>query len=315
VGLGIAGMKNDETSNPQPSGALAINLGLIANVFLAVAKTAIGILGHSKALLADGVNSISDVTYYIVVKVFMKLADRPADDDHPYGHRQWENIAALMVGSFVITTGIAIFWDAVNNLYDYRTQDDPDSPIGIIAFWVALFTVVLKIGLTLYTRRAGRRTGNPAIAALAFDHRNDVFSATGTCLGILLAWSGLPWADPLVGAGVALLVFRTGLGILRDSSDSLMDTVPGNELARQVSAALQGVAGIRRIEECLAHRFGPYLVVNLTIGIDGRMTVAEGDTIASRVEDILTEKISFLRRVHVHCHPADKDEVAPRVTS
>jgi cation diffusion facilitator family transporter len=90
--------------------SLAVNLGLVANLFLAALKTSIGVLGHSPALLADGINSTSDVAYYLVVIVFMKLAREPADTEHPYGHSQLESIAALIVGSFVITTAIAIFW-------------------------------------------------------------------------------------------------------------------------------------------------------------------------------------------------------------
>ena len=96
----------------------AVNLGLGANIFLAVIKTVIGVVGHSPALLADGVNSTSDVAYYVVVRVFMGLAHKPADDEHPYGHRQLESIAALVVGAFVITTAVAIFWDAASKVYD-----------------------------------------------------------------------------------------------------------------------------------------------------------------------------------------------------
>ena len=98
--------------------ALAVNLGLAANVFLAVLKTSVGIVGHSPALLADGINSTSDVAYYLVVAVFMRLARKPADETHPYGHSQLESIASLVVGAFVITTAIAIFWDSVNNVFE-----------------------------------------------------------------------------------------------------------------------------------------------------------------------------------------------------
>ena len=92
---------------------LTVNLGLIANVVLAALKTSIGILGYSPALLADGVMSISDTVYYIVVKIFMKQAQKPADEEHPYGHRELESIAAIVVGAFIVTTGIAIFLESV----------------------------------------------------------------------------------------------------------------------------------------------------------------------------------------------------------
>jgi len=87
-------------------------------VFLAAGKTVMGVLGHSTALLSDGINSTSDVAYYIVVKIFMKLAGQPPDHEHPYGHQQMESIAALTVGSFVVTSAIAIFWTSVNNVFD-----------------------------------------------------------------------------------------------------------------------------------------------------------------------------------------------------
>jgi divalent metal cation (Fe/Co/Zn/Cd) transporter len=93
-------------------GQRVVNLGLLWNTVLAIGKTVMGILGHSTALLSDGINSTSDVAYYIVVKIFMKLAGQPPDPEHPYGHQQMESIAALTVGSFVITTAIAIFWTA-----------------------------------------------------------------------------------------------------------------------------------------------------------------------------------------------------------
>ena len=98
-------------------GQMVVNLGLIWNIALAAGKTTMGIVGHSTALLADGVNSTSDVAYYIVVKIFMKMAGQPPDPEHPYGHRQMESIAALIVGAFVMTTAIAIFWTAVNNVF------------------------------------------------------------------------------------------------------------------------------------------------------------------------------------------------------
>ena len=98
--------------------SVTINLGLYTNVILAIVKTLVGIIGHSTALLADGINSISDVTYYIAVKIFMVQAKKPADKEHPYGHLQLESISALVVGAFILTTGIAIFWQSINTMFD-----------------------------------------------------------------------------------------------------------------------------------------------------------------------------------------------------
>ncbi len=285
-------------------GQMVVNLGLAWNMLLAAGKTAMGIIGHSTALLSDGINSTSDVAYYIVVKIFMKLAGQPADPEHPYGHQQMESIAALTVGSFVITTAIAIFWTAVNNVFDQLKGNGEASGATLGALWVGLFTVAVKIVLTVYTRTVGQKTGSLAIKALAYDHRNDVFSAAAASLGIFLARRGYPWVDPLAGALVALLIMRTGIGILRQSTDDLMDSVPSHFLNRKIRSILEDIPEIRQIEEIHAHRFGPYFMVNLTVGIDGAMDVYHGDAIATRVEELLIERIEMVRRVYVHYHPA-----------
>lgn len=282
----------------------AVNVGLAVNALLALLKVTFGIIGNSSALLADGVNSTSDVAYYIVVRIFMQLARKPADREHPYGHSQLESIAALVVGAFVITTAVAIFWDAINKVYMLWSGQATFEGAAPVALFVALFTVIVKIGLVIYTRRIGKITGNLAVAALAKDHRNDVFAASGAAFGIFLGRNGVPWGDPLAGAVVALLILRTGIMILSDASSELMDNVPGDELAAQVQELLADVPGVQCVEEVYAHRFGPYLVLNVTVGIDGSLSVAAGDSIASAIERQLYDRIALLRRVHVHYHPA-----------
>ncbi len=284
----------------------AANIGLVANIFLAALKTAIGILGNSPALLADGINSTSDVAYYIIVSVFMRLAGKPADEEHPYGHSQLESVGALVVGAFVITTGIAVFWNAVNEVYNLLSGQGDFSGASAAALWVALLTVGMKMGLTVFTYRVGNQTKNAAVLAMAYDHRNDVLSASAAAVGIFLGRHGYLWVDPMAGALVALVILRTGIEILRESSEDLMDTVPGRSLAEQITQLLATVPGVREVEEIHAHRFGPYLVVNLTIGVDGTLSVAAGDQIASHVERVLYENIEFLRRVHVHYHPVQE---------
>lgn len=281
-----------------------INGGLVANALLAALKMAFGIIGHSNALLADGVNATSDVAYYVVVKVCMILAQRPPDREHPYGHRQLESIAAVAVGAFVVTTGIALFWGAINNTYDLVKGLSRPEPVASAALWVALVTIVAKVILTIWSRRVARDTGNAAILALARDHRNDIVSGAGAAVGIIGSVCGLDWADPLVGAGVALVVLTTGVQILRESAAELMDAVPSEDLENEVRAVLSGVNGVRVVEEVLAHRFGPYLVVHVTIGIDGTLTVRAGDDIASEVERALQSANNLIRRVTVHYHPA-----------
>ncbi|GAB4486276.1 MAG: cation diffusion facilitator family transporter [Anaerolineales bacterium] len=283
---------------------LAVNLGLGVNVGLAALKTIFGIVGHSPALLAEGINSTSDVAYYVVASIFVRMANKPADDEHPYGHRQLESIAALVVGSFIVTTAVAVFWGSLDKMWDILSGSaDSDGALDI-ALWIVLLTVVIKLGLTVYVRKLGRETKNPVVEALAYDHRNDLFSASAASLGIFLGQRGLPWVDPLAGALVALLILRTGIYILRESSVDLMDAVPSRQLAEQTCQLLQNVPGVLQLEEMQAHRFGPHIVVNLTIGVEGSMSVREGNQIAHRVEALVCKELANVSRVHVHYHPA-----------
>lgn len=294
------------THNRDQKSLLAINLGLGINIVLSIVKTFFGIVGHSPALLAEGINSTSDVAYYVVASIFVRLANKPADTEHPYGHRQLESIASLIVGAFVVATAVAVFWDAVDKIWDLVDGEITSLGAHPFAFWVAFVTVGIKIILFYYVRGLGRETHNPVVDALAYDHRNDIFSAGAASIGIFFGQRGLPWLDPLAGALVAFLILRTGIFILRESSVELMDAVPSRELAEQVAHHLQNVNGVLQLEELQAHRFGPHIVVNLTIGIDGTITVREGDAIATRVEQLVCETLPNVLRVHVHYHPADK---------
>lgn len=279
-------------------------LGLLSNIILAILKTGIGILGHSPALLADGINSTSDVAYTFVVSIFVRMAHKPADEDHPYGHSQLESVGALVVGAFVITTAVAIFWNSIDTLFDLFNGSGSYQGSAQFTLWIALGTIGLKIFLSIYTKFIGSKTQNPAVQALAYDHRNDIFSASAAAIGIFFSQLGYYWVDPLAGAIVALVILRTGIVILKNSSLDLMDTIPGKVLRGQVESLIGTISEVKQIDDIHAHRFGQYLVINLTIGLDGNISVFEGDRISSLVEKTLMENIEFLKNVHVHFHPS-----------
>ena len=282
---------------------LAVQVGLAANILLAVLKCTVGILGASPALLADGINSTSDVAYGVVVSIFVRLSAKPADHEHPYGHDQLESVAAVVVGAFVITTAIAIFWHTVATVHELLTAPPDNGGASVIALWVALSVVLVKFALTAWTYGISRRVKNSAVLALAQDHRNDIFASSAAAVGILFARMGHPWVDPLAGAVVSLIILHTGVEILRSATADLMDTVPGRELEREIRASLEDVVGLLAIEEVHAHRFGPWLVANLTIGVDGGISVRDGHRIATEVEQRLLSQVEFMRRVYVHYHP------------
>ncbi len=282
---------------------LAVQIGLLANAFLAVIKTVVGIVGNSPALLADGINSTSDVAYGLVVSVFMRLSGKPADEEHPYGHHQFESIAAVVVGAFIITTAISIFWAAIVRIYELWHGESDFTGASMLALYIAFFTVLLKILLTFWTGRVASQTNNTAVQALAADHRNDIFAATAACIGIFVGRMGYQWVDPLAGGVVSIIIFKTGLDIIRDAAADLMSTGAGQALYRQIDDLLATIPGMEDMEEVHVNRFGPYMVANITIGVSPDISVAEGDRIATAVEDILIDQVEFMRRVHVHYHP------------
>ncbi len=242
------------------------------------------------------------MVYNTAVAFFIRAARKPADEDHPYGHSQFESIGALVIAAFIITAAFTIFWNSVQTLFDYL-QGNEVAEINAIALYVALFTMLLKGTLFLYTRTMGKKTNNPTVIALALDHRNDIFSAGAVVAGTLIANLGYVWADPLAGAIVAVFFLMSGIEILRDSTDILMDTVPGQSLDKEVRSLLQDVPGLEGIEQIQAHRFGQYLVINLTIFVCGDVSVRDGHEVAEEVERKLRTGIDYLKAVHVHYHP------------
>jgi len=300
-----------QTQARERQSLLAVDLGLGCNLLLALLKMVVGVVGRSEALLADGINSASDVVYYVVVRVFMVLARRPADEEHPFGHERLESIGALVVGSFVVATGVAVLLDAARGVIGLLQGGESGAGVRLIALWVALGTIALKIVLFLYTRRASLRTSNPAVAALAADHRNDVLAACAAALGIVAARNGMPWADPLAGGLVALAILRTGVEILRESSADLMGSQLAQDIRQRLHGWLREVPGVLDVEELRAHSFGPWLVLEVTIGVEGTISVAQGDAIADAVERMLFDRVEFLRAVHVHYHPVGAGRAAP----
>lgn len=297
-------IKKETQKSRRKKAIKAVNVGLGANIFLALIKTTIGVISNSSALLADGINSTSDVAYGIAVNIFMQLSGKPADQEHPYGHEQFESVAAVVVGAFVITTAIAIFWNSINSIYKIFTAQTISHGAGIQAFWVALFTVGLKLILTVWTRSIGKQTKSSAVTALAADHRNDIFASLAATFGIFFGRMGYAWIDPLAGAMVSLIILHTGIEILRNAAGELMDTMPGQALGKEMKRLIEPVSGVAQVEEIKVHRFGPYLLANITIGVNANITVAQGDHIATQVEKILFNGIEPMRRVHVHYHPA-----------
>lgn len=287
--------------------ARTVNQGLASNVLLALLKTAFGIFGHSQALLADGINSVSDVVYYVAVKIFMRQAKKPADREHPFGHRQLESISAIVVGAFIITTAIAIFFESIHKVYGLAVGH---THIKEASLWVPLIaagTLLIKIQLYIVSKNNWRRTENPTLKALTDDHLNDIMASAAVIVGVVAARLGWLWMDSAAGAVVAIFIFRTGISIIMESSAELMDAIPNKEFGNKIRDIAMSVEGVRCIEELGIHRFGTAYTLEITICVDGEISVNEGHVIAHKVEDKLLEHFEEgLRRVMIHFHPGPK---------
>ncbi|MGC9362389.1 MAG: cation diffusion facilitator family transporter [Candidatus Syntrophosphaera sp.] len=288
----------DKTTN------VTVNFGLVTNILLSIVKTAVGIFGHSQALLADGINSTSDVVYYVAVKIFMHKAKQPADKEHPYGHRQLESIASIVVGAFILTTGIAIFWQSINKVIELVTNYDDIERVPLAVLFIALGTLLMKIYLFIFTKKNHKKTNNPTLRALADDHFNDILAAAAVIVGVVMARFGLYWMDPAAGAVVAVFIAKTGISIILESSAELMDKIPEDGFRREVRDIALSITGVRQVELVGVHRFGPYFTIDMTICVDGNISVDEGNTISHNVEDKLLDHFhGGLRKVMIHYHP------------
>jgi cation diffusion facilitator family transporter len=284
-----------------------INLGLISNFLLAIIKTSTGIIGHSAGLLADGINSTADVVYFIFAKIFTRMSQKPADKEHPYGHKQLESISTVVVGAFIITTGVAVIWDSINMTFDYFYNGMINEPTSILALYIAIASIVVKIGLFYISMETARKVNNSTVMAIAYDHRNDIFSSLAAAFGILMAKLDILWVDPLAGAFVGLIIFKTGISVIIESSNELMATGLNKEIYNNISKSVSKIKGVKGIEEIKATAYGPYMFINLVILVKGDISVREGDDIAEKVETKILSENKFVKGVHIHYHPGRKD--------
>jgi cation diffusion facilitator family transporter len=239
----------------------------------------------------------------------MRQANKPADSEHPYGHRQLESISAIVVGAFILTTGIAIFWQSLNKIFDLLTGVEPFQSASTFVVLIAFLTLMLKIYLYFYTKKNFTLTKNPTLLALAKDHLNDIMASGAVIVGVIMAQFGILWMDPAAGAIVAIFIVRTGISIIFQSASELMDAVPDKEFGNIVRELTLSVEGVRDIEDLGVHRFGPSYTIEMIIGVDGNITVDEGNKISHKVEERLMNHFhDSLRRVTIHFHPASSNK-------
>lgn len=284
-------------------------IGLVANLLLGIVKLIGGILGSSFALIADSVNSLGDSITTVVVLFALRIAQRPPDKEHPYGHTRAEGIAASNVALLVIISAVVVAWEAVQRI---------SVPHGIPpawTLWIAGGNVAIKEGLYHYKARVGRRTGSTVMLANAWDHRSDALCALAVLIGlavIRVGGSDYIWADEVASLAVALAIVWSGVQLFRKSASELMDAQAADELVRRIRQHAESDPGVCNVETLWVRKSGLEFFADIHLEIDRDLTIAEGHRIGHRVKGRLLQDFGVLRDVLVHLEPYPRDGAAPR---
>jgi len=276
---------------------------LVVNVFLSVLKLFVGVLANSAALVADAVNSISDVLSTIVVMIGVKLGNRVSDKDHPYGHERYECAAALILSAFVFVTGLMIGYNGVQKIIA-GSHGDLVVP-GAIALVAAAITMVVKEALYWYTRAAAKKTGLSVLMAFAWDHRSDVLSGAGAFIGILGARIGLPILDPIAAVVISLLILRVAVAIFKDAMRRMTDTSCDEELEKEIIALALEQRDVLGVDKINTRLFGDRVYVDLEISADGAVSLHEAHNTAQRVHDAIEARYEQVKHCMVHVNPIE----------
>lgn len=279
---------------------------VVVNAVLVLAKVVAGILGHSSALIADALHSVSDFATDFAVLIGMRLAQRPQDGDHPYGHGKYETLAAAIVGIVlaVVGGGILVHTGEVF-VAAWKEEIYPVRP-SVLACWAAVFSCVVKEVLYQVSVEVAKKTQNDALYANAWHHRSDALSSVGTALGAgAAAVLGGQWVllDALSAAVVGGILLKIAFDIVRDSLDKLMEQGMSIEENRQIYELVHAVPGISEPHHLRSRRVGAVAVIELHFRVHPEMTVREGHNLATQVEQSLRTVFGMDAIVTVHVEP------------
>lgn len=278
----------------------AAALGIFANITLGVVKLLTGILAGSFALIADAVNSLGDALTSTVVMIALVLAQRPADQEHPYGHTRAEGIAATNVAVLIIVSALWLAWEAIHRIGSVQLTT-PWWALG-----VAGGNVVIKEILYQYNAKVGRRIGSASLLANAWDHRSDALCSAAVFVGLVAVKFGganWHWADEVAALLVVLLIMANGVVLFRKAASELMDLQADDEFVGKIRREAESVPDVKAIETLWVRKSGLEYFVDIHIEVDRNLTVDEGHRIGHWVKDAILEQFSEVRDVMVHLEP------------
>jgi cation diffusion facilitator family transporter len=280
-------------------------VGIGANLALAVFKCAAGFLGHSFALVADGVESFSDVVSSTVVFFGLKFAIKPPDEDHPYGHGKAEPIASIIVSLALMAAAVFIGVESI------RRIREPHPLPELYTLWVLLAVVGIKLVLSRYVTAIGRHLESSAVDSDAWHHLSDAITSGFAFIGISIALLiRNPAADDWAALCASPVIIFNAYRKLRHPFAELLDAKPSPEIERQIRSIASRVPGVVGVEKCQVRKVGFSYYVNLHIIVHGEISVSQGHSIAHKVEDTILKEAPRVAEALVHVEPDEADQLA-----
>ena len=277
--------------------------GILSNMLLFAVKLFAGVFGRSQAMIADAFHTASDALTSVGVFIGFRIASKPADKHHPFGHGRAESIMAKMVSLVLISVGLKVALDSSRML----VSGSMTAP-GNIALIVATASIIIKEVSYRYVILQSKRINSTSLKADAYHHRSDALSSIAALIGIAGAKMGKTFMDPLAGIIVAGFIVKTGVEAFHAAYDELMDAAPPPEFSQKIREDVEAVEGVKEVRKVMVRKTGIEFFLEVTIGVDGGKTVEEGHFITVRVKRDLFKVMPNIKDIVVHVEPGMSPE-------
>ena len=297
---------NREEDAARERGIYRVTLvGSVANLLLLIFKFVAGIVGHSAAMLADAVHSLSDFVTDIIVLVFVRISSKPEDEGHDYGHGKYETLATAIIGIILVLVGFGIFWNGVQSIWSFLQGESLSEP-GMLALVAAVVSIVVKELLYQYTVLRGKSLNSQAVVANAWHHRSDALSSIGTAVGIggaiLLgpAWRVL---DPIAAVVVSGFIMKVAVQLLIPCLDELLEKSLPAKVENKIVETILSFPGVSSPHHLRTRRIGSNYAIEVHVRMDGRISLEEAHRTATQIELKLKELFGKKTHVGIHVEP------------
>lgn len=280
-------------------------VGSVVNVALLLFKFVAGILGHSAAMIADAIHSLSDFVTDAVVLVFIHISDKPRDKSHDYGHGKYETLAMTFIGMVLIVVAAGILFSGATRVKQWLEGESLEAP-GMLALWAALLSILLKEAIYRYSMVKARELNSKAVEANAWHHRSDALSSLGTAVGIGGAiFLGQRWTvlDPLASCVVGVLIGKVAVNLLRNAFGDLLEHSLPEAVEEEMLQLVASLPDIVEPHNLRTRRIGNHYAIELHIRMAGDITLREAHDKASEVEALLRQRYGQDTHVAVHVEP------------